>query len=89
MKPSRYPELREQPHLRELLDTQVDMQFDDVAVLLQLPRPGDLDAGCNLTLASLLFDLISGASVMFYRAELAYFQKKRKLSGSRFERVPA
>jgi hypothetical protein len=71
--------------LKELLAIQVDMQFADVHTMLQLPS-GELEAGCNLALANVLFVLISGASVMFLEADLAYFKKFGK-AGKRFVRV--
>jgi hypothetical protein len=84
VKPSEYPEVQAFPHLRDLLERQVDMQFDDVRTLLQLPHPPDLGAGCNLSLANILFTLIGGASVMFFRADISYFERY-KGSGKRFK----
>jgi hypothetical protein len=86
VRPSEYPELAAYPHLRELLAGQVDMQFEDVATLLQLPRPPELSAGCNLSLANILFTLIGGASALFFKADITYF-KKHKDSGRRFRSV--
>jgi hypothetical protein len=86
MLPSQYPEVGEHKHLKMLLEIQVDMQFADAKTMLQLPASAELDAGCNLALANLLFALISGASVMFYRADLAYF-KKYGAAGKRFMAV--
>jgi hypothetical protein len=43
------------------------MQFEDVRVLLRLPKAA-FPAGCNLATASVLFNLIAGLSVCVYRA---------------------
>lgn len=71
MNPSEFPEVRPHPHLRRLLAVQIDMQFDDLRTLLQLPSHNtSLSADCNLTTASLLFNVIAGTSVLFYDASL-------------------
>jgi hypothetical protein len=57
--PSEFQELQHYPHLRKLLEIQVDMQFADVHSMLRLPQ-GELEAGCNLALANVLFTLIRG-----------------------------
>lgn len=85
MVPSDLKELERSPNLKRLLAEQVDMQFADAHALLQLPR-GDLAAGCNLTLANLLFALISGASVFLFEAEFKYLEKRDE-SGGRFKRM--
>jgi len=43
------------------------MQIDDIRSLLRLPL-GDIKAGCNFACASILFNVIAGASVCFYKA---------------------
>jgi hypothetical protein len=66
--PSEYPEVARWPAIRELLRIQVDMQLADLRTMLCLPRPEvpGLDAGCNLTAAALAFNIIAGASVLFW-----------------------
>ena len=69
MKLSRFAPLQEYPSLQRLVSIQLDMQLEDAKTLLQLPREDDgLPGGCNLTLASLLFNIVSGASYLFYDA---------------------
>lgn len=87
VQPSKFPEVENYPQLRRLLEVQVDMQFSDVHAMLQLPNErADLNAGCNLALANVLFSLISGASVLFFKAELGYLEKHNR-AGSRFRGV--
>lgn len=84
MDPSHLPEVQAYPYVRRLLADQIDMQFEDIRTLLRLPlddpppkQPpmGDspvkeppLRGGCNLTTATLLFNVIAGASVLFYES---------------------
>jgi hypothetical protein len=75
--------------LRRLLAIQLDMQFADLRTLLALPREEDgLAGGCNLTAASLLFNLISGSSVLFYDASTTAMADGRQ-SGRRFKELLA
>lgn len=67
------------------MEFQVDMQFADLNALLQLPAK-EHEAGCNLTLANLLFALISGASVFLFDADYDYLSRRDE-SGSRFKRL--
>jgi len=71
MLPSDYPEVARYKNLAELLKNQVDMQFDDLLTLLRLPiAERGLTAGCNLAAATILFNLIAGASVCLFEASL-------------------
>ena len=89
MKLSNFPPLRAYPNVQRLVRGQLDMQLEDAKTLLQLPRPVDgLPGGCNLTLASLLFNIVGGASYLFYDASMEDIEKKRG-SGRRFKRVLA
>jgi hypothetical protein len=45
----------------------LDMQIEDLRVLLRLPN-SRFPAGCNFAAASMIFNLIAGASVCFYNA---------------------
>jgi hypothetical protein len=82
MLPSEYPEIRATPNLRKLLAVQVDMQFVDLRTLLELPK-ADLTGGCNLTAAGVLFNIIAGSSVCFYRASANAFTQRGD-RGARF-----
>ena len=69
--PSEYPELSGRPALSEMMRRQIDMQFVDLATLLQLPLAGSsLTAGANLTTTTLLCNIVSGASVLFFEPSL-------------------
>jgi hypothetical protein len=83
--PSQFPEVQGYPHLLKMLQDAVDLHFDDLRTILQLPTAG-LNAGCNFTAAARLFDLISGASVLFYRTSP---KKAREVygSGEKFRRL--
>ena len=87
MEPSAWAELEPYPVLRELFALQIDMQFADVRVLLRLPELElelELEGGCNLALAALLFNLISGASVLFYNASVGSITERGN-RGQRFK----
>lgn len=76
--PSGYPEVARWSSIRELLRIQVDMQFADLRTLLCLPRqdePG-LGAGCNLTAAMLAFNIITGASVLFWESSMEAIERR-------------
>jgi hypothetical protein len=65
--PSEYPELAPYPALQRLMREHVDMQFEDIRAMLRLPRPDiGIETGMNFSLGRALFDLISGASVVFF-----------------------
>lgn len=86
--PSQYPEVGRWPAIRELLHIQVDMQIADLRTLLCLPRqdePG-LGAGCNLTAATLAFNIIAGASVLFWQSSVAALKPARD-RGQRFQNL--
>lgn len=83
--PSQYPEVAGRPALRKLLAIQVDMQIADLQTLLCLPRPDQagFGAGCNLTAATLAFNIIAGASVLFWDSSIEAI-KRRGDRGPRF-----
>lgn len=85
MVPSKYPEVQGRPHLQSLLSTHIDMQFEDVRALLRLPRAGST-VGANFAAAALLFNLISGISVVLYNASWKGFAAKSG-SGAKFKKV--
>jgi hypothetical protein len=67
MDPSTWPQLAAYPAIRKVVERQIDMQFGDLRALLRLPVAEiDKDVGCNLTTATLGFNLVAGASVLFY-----------------------
>lgn len=69
MLPSAFPEVQGYPNLRRLLENQVDMQFADLRTLFRLPLPREgLEGGGNFAAATVLFNIIAGASVCFYDA---------------------
>jgi hypothetical protein len=80
--PSEYPELRDWPKLRRLIELSVDMQFSDVRAMFRLPH-AEIATGMNVTLTRSLFDLISGASVVFFNASPEALRQEGK-SGDRF-----
>jgi hypothetical protein len=63
--PSQFPEVQAYPHLKKLLERQVDMQFHDLRDLVRLPA---YTLGMNWAAAARLFDTISGCSICFYEA---------------------
>jgi hypothetical protein len=69
MLPSEFPEVShiQQPSLKRLHRDHLDMQIEDIRVLFRLPT-SRLPAGGNFTVATLLLNLIAGASVCFYNA---------------------
>jgi hypothetical protein len=73
--PSEYPEVQSYPHLHRLLADHIDIQFEDLRLLLKQPR-GRSTVGANFATAALLFNVISGASVSFYKASWAKFTAK-------------
>jgi hypothetical protein len=86
--PSDYPETARWPALRDLLRLQVDMQVADLRTLLCLPRPDEpgLGAGCNLTAATLAFNIVAGASVLFWESSVEAIERRGD-RGPRFRRL--
>jgi hypothetical protein len=84
--PSEYPEVQTYSHLQRLLADHIDMQFEDVRLLLRLPRKGSTVGG-NFATAAVLLNIISGASVAFYNASWAALKGKAGGSGNRFRGV--
>jgi len=85
MLPSEFPEVQDYPHLKLLLDKQVNMQIADLRTLLKLPLPElGLNDGANLAAASLLFNFIAGCSVCFYDAS-RQGRHSRRGRGKRFQ----
>lgn len=89
--PSQYPEAAGLPAVRQLLAEQVDMQFADMRALLRLPQPTIApDVGCNLTMAAMVLNQISGFSIWFFHNRYAQVvareeaKRRRTLSGKRF-----
>ncbi|MEW8385336.1 MAG: hypothetical protein AB2704_26045 [Candidatus Thiodiazotropha taylori] len=66
MLPSELPQLEDYPNLKYVLANQVDMLFVDLRCLLKAPLPG-CTSGFNLSIASLLLNIISGFSRRLYR----------------------
>lgn len=84
MNPSDFPEVRAYPNLKKLLEVQIDMQFADLRTLLRLPMADRaLAGGCNLTTATLLFNIIAGASVLFYDSRPSALDARNR--GRRFK----
>lgn len=85
MLPSQYTEVQSYSNLQRLLQAQVDMQFADLRTMLRLPIPkAGLEAGCNFVTASIIFNIIAGASVCFYDASETAFKEEK---GKRFQKV--
>jgi len=86
MLPSEYPEVQTYASLRQLLAAHVDMQFDDLRTLLLLPRGKALRGGCNFATAALMFNIIAGSSVCFYKVDLESLSAQRN-RGKRFKEL--
>ena len=72
MFPSTFPEVQRYPELKRVLKDYIDMQFSDLRTLLKLPRKwADLDAGQNFATSAVLLNVVSGASVCFYNANIS------------------
>lgn len=81
------PELLDLPAVRRLLQVQVDMQVADLIAMLRLPKPYvGLSESMNLTAAAQVFGLISGMSVLLYRADYEYL-KDPSDAGRRFKGI--
>lgn len=63
------------PNLRHFCEDQLEMQVNDIRCLLRLPN-SEFDAGCNLATASLLTNIIGGASVCLYNASITDLKKQ-------------
>lgn len=88
--PSRFAEVADRPHLRELLSVQIDMQMDDLRSLLAMPMPHlGLTGGCNLTATMLLCNVAAGASMLLFEASLESVRGRQQDSGARFKEVLA
>ncbi len=66
MLPSESPELAKYPKIKYVFEKQVDMFFVDLRCMLKSPYPG-CNAGYNLTIASMLLNIIAGFSRRLYR----------------------
>jgi hypothetical protein len=56
------------PHVQYFLVQLLDMQFNDVRAMLQLPRPDmGITPGCNFAIVSSLCNLISGISTTLFK----------------------
>jgi len=56
------------PGVQGFVEKVLDMQFDDVRAMLQLPRPDiGIKPGCNFALVSSLCNLISGISMTIFK----------------------
>lgn len=87
MLPSQYPEVAAYPRLRTVLSAQVDMQFWDLRTMLQLPRKDlGMEGGCNFAVVNGLFNIIGGASFLFFDADMVSMRSRSK-SGDRFMAV--
>jgi hypothetical protein len=72
--PSEYPELRPWPNLVRLMEQHVDMQVQDIRTMFGLPLPEmGIETGMNFSTGRTVFDLISGASVVFFDASVEAF----------------
>ena len=67
MRVSDFVDTAQFPAVARFLDSQVEMQFADLRVLLRLPT-GDWGAGCNFAAANVLLNLVSGFSVCLFNA---------------------
>jgi hypothetical protein len=68
---------------------QIDMQFADLTTMLRLPQKQiGLDGGCNFAAARLCFDLMAGASVLFYDASIEALHERGR-RGQRFKTLVA
>src|SRR5262249_30070038 len=86
-----FPEFKKYPSVYALMAKQIDMQFADARALMKLPASEvDPGAGCNLTTAATLCNLISGLSVVLFTPDKAVLTKelsagKYRASGDRFK----
>ena len=79
MLPSEFPEVQGYPSLKRLLEAQVNMQFGDLRTML-------LGGGCNFAAAAVIFNIIAGSSVCFYKPSKQALTN-RKARGDRFKEV--
>src|SRR5688572_12840318 len=75
------------PHVQRFIATVLDMQFNDVRAMLQLPRPDiGIEPGCNFAIASTLCNLLSGISITIYKPSAVLHDGKSKYrSGDAFK----
>ncbi|MES9949358.1 MAG: hypothetical protein ABW118_10395 [Candidatus Thiodiazotropha sp.] len=66
MLPSEYPQLTSYPTLKHVLGKQLDMMFVDIRCMLKAPFP-ECATGFNLSIASILLNIIAGFSRRLYR----------------------
>ena len=71
------------PSVAQFLERQVEMQFADLRVLLQLPL-GNFKAGCNFAACAVLLNLLSGFSVCLFDASVEALASQ-KGRGRRFK----
>jgi hypothetical protein len=88
MKPSAWSQLDLYPHLRQLVAQQIDMQFADLHAMMRLPMDEVMpNVGCNLATAVHAFNLVTGASVLFYNSSPQSLRGDPRKNGSRFKQV--
>lgn len=87
MNPSDWHQLADYPDLRMLVADRLDPQFADLRTMLRLPIPREgLDAGANLTTATLLFNILAGSSVLFLRSSVEALESRNE-RGVRFKEL--
>ncbi len=86
MKVSDLLDQREYPAVWKFLETQVEMQFADLRVLLQLPLGSPNAPGCNFATAAVLLNLLSGFSVCLFDTSVESL-KSRTGRGDRLKRL--
>jgi hypothetical protein len=74
------------PHVHVFIAKVLEMQFNDVRAMLQLPRPDvGIEPGCNFAVTSTLCNLISGISTTIYKpAQLLGELRSRYRTGAAF-----
>lgn len=68
MNPSEFPEVKSYTAIFKILQTQVDMLFNDIRTMLKQPL-SESDGGCNFAAANFICDIISGISVILYKPD--------------------
>src|SRR5438876_3449313 len=66
MNPSEILGLANYPTVKQLFEHHIDMQFADLRVMLRLPLPPEMPVGCNFAAATLIMNLLGGASVVLF-----------------------
>jgi hypothetical protein len=79
------------PHVKGFLEQVIDMQFNDVRAMLQLPRPDiGIRPGCNFAIVSSLCNLISGVSTTIFKpSDLLHKVRSKYRSGRAFRELVA